>query len=103
MLKGIKGKFIFSYDGHLVVRKLYRKFNIKRGGKVNYSMNLRPGSKLRYQPEVIVTNYRKRQFINQIKFAYYTDKAAILLSPQTEDYRKKSFKSLLEGDSVKKK
>jgi DNA adenine methylase len=57
VLGGVKGRFILSYDDHPAVRDLYRGFNVQEAGKVNYSMNCRPGSTPRHRPEVLVTNF----------------------------------------------
>jgi hypothetical protein len=39
------------------VKKLYRGFTVHPVEKVNYTLRHRPGTKPRYRPEVIVTNY----------------------------------------------
>lgn len=57
MLRGISGKFILSYDDHPLIRKLYARFNVIEVEKVNYSMNQRPGTKSRFRPELLITNY----------------------------------------------
>ncbi len=57
VLSGIKGMFILSYDDSPLVRTLYRGFNIREAGGVNYPMNNRPGTPPRFRPEVIITNF----------------------------------------------
>lgn len=54
ILRGIKGKFILSYNDCLVVKKLYKGFNIKEI-LTNYSLNV--NSKNKKAKELIIMNY----------------------------------------------
>ena len=57
ILKGICGKVILSYDDHPEIRKLYKRFNVRSAGTVNYTINHRSGVPSRHRPEVIITNF----------------------------------------------
>lgn len=57
VLKGVKGRFILSYDDHVKVRELYRDFNVQITKPIHYSMNNRPGEKARYKEELLITNF----------------------------------------------
>lgn len=57
VLKGIKGRFILSYDAHPAVRKLYKGFNVQTTKPIHYSMNNKPGEKARYKEELLITNF----------------------------------------------
>ena len=60
ILKGIKGKFILSYDDHPFVRKLYkaRCFRIHQVDRVLRSLNQRPGREAKFGAELVITNYK---------------------------------------------
>jgi len=57
VLKGIKGKFILSYDDVPTTRKLYDGFNIQTTQPVRYSTNNLNTSKIVRKSELIVTNF----------------------------------------------
>lgn len=57
VLKGIKGRFILSYDDTLEIRELYNGFRVTETGRIRYSMNNKNGQQLRKKNELIITNF----------------------------------------------
>lgn len=57
ILAGIAGRFILSYDDHAEIRRLYRKFHVRKTAPVNYSMNKRQNTPARNVGELLITNF----------------------------------------------
>ena len=57
MLKGIKGKFLLSYNDSPVVRELYRDFTIVESSPLNYTLGSNVHKRKKVVSELFVMNY----------------------------------------------
>ena len=57
VLKGIRGRFILSYDDHPAVRALYKGFKVRETDPIHYSLNNRPEMPGRYKKELLIANF----------------------------------------------
>lgn len=57
MLKGIKGKFLLSYNDSPVVRELYKDFNIVESSPMRYTLGENASKKRKIVSELFIMNY----------------------------------------------
>ena len=57
LLSNIKGKFLLSYNDSVVVRELYKGFNIKSTKEIRYTLGANMHGKKKSVNEVFITNY----------------------------------------------
>ncbi|MDY0052831.1 MAG: DNA adenine methylase, partial [Aliarcobacter sp.] len=57
LLSKVKGKFLLSYNDSVVVRELYKDFNIRSTKEIEYTLGKNMHGKNKSVREVFITNY----------------------------------------------
>lgn len=57
LLSKLKGKFLLSYNDHLVIRELYKEFNIQTTKEINYTLGGNVHGNKKIVSELFITNY----------------------------------------------
>ena len=57
LLSKVKGKFLLSYNDSVVVRELYKDFNIRSTKEINYTLGANKHKREKKVSEVFITNY----------------------------------------------
>lgn len=58
LLSKVKGKFLLSYNDSVVVRELYKDFNIRSTKEINYTLGANKHKREKKVSEVFITNYQ---------------------------------------------
>jgi DNA adenine methylase len=59
LLKGVKGRFLLSYNDCELVRELYKDFNIRSSKEIEYTLGKKKGGEHKKVREVFICNYLK--------------------------------------------
>ncbi len=67
-LKGIKGRFILSYEDHETVRDMYRWAHVTELREIRRTLNNKPGNRTKKAMEIAITNFVPAELADGITY-----------------------------------